>query len=179
MKKQLTALALLLFATAGISAQTKFPGMTPAAKAKLDSARKSLQFVLPTWVPAGFEVARVDAKVGRRVKIENREFTVTYERKLASGSIQRFAIAAGFDGIGDLMYENPQVVRTPIGRLSLFYQPKDDDGKKIEDFAMTEWFDIAGTAFHYDSAFSTSADEVVEMISLADTMKILRSLKRY
>ncbi|MGB2914322.1 MAG: hypothetical protein WBB81_12280, partial [Pyrinomonadaceae bacterium] len=65
--------------------------------------------------------------------------------------------------------------------VHLYYQPKDEDGKKIMDFAMTEWFDIRGTAFHYIDRYGTEEEggDRLTMISLADTEKILKSLKRY
>jgi hypothetical protein len=182
MIKRLSFVSVLVLAAAiAAAAQSNFPGLSPAAKKQLATAKRSVAFALPTWVPAGFTLSQVVAKVGAKVKLENKQLIFVYTRELANGRMQRFAFEAGFDGIGDLMYDGPRTLRTPIGKVHLYYQPKDEEGKKIADFAMTEWFDVRGTAFHYSGTYEAegaSPDEPV-MLTLADTEKILRSLTRY
>lgn len=119
--------------------------------------------------------------LGSEVPIEDRQLIIVYSRQLANGKLQRFSIEAGFDGLGDLMYESSKRLRTPIGNVYLVYQPKDEDGKKMMDFAMTEWFDVGRIAYHYVGMYGTEEDggDKLAMISLSDTEKILRSLRRY
>lgn len=181
MKRHLLTLIFLLSVTAAVSAQSSFPGLTPETRKQLATAKRSVAFALPTWLPAGFTLSQVHAVVGPKVKIEDKQLIIVYSRELKDGKLQRFAFEAGFDGIGDLMYDGPRTLTTPIGRVQLYYQPKDEDGKKIMDFAMTEWFDIRGTAFHYMDRYGTEEEggDRLTMISLADTEKILKSLKRY
>ena len=170
--------ALAVFAR---SANAQFPGISPAVKRQLATAKRSTPIALPTWVPAGFKAERVHMVLGAKVPIEDRQLIIVYSRQVANGKLQRFAIEAGFDGLGDLMYESSKRLRTPIGTVYLVYQPKDEDGKKQMDFAMTEWFDVGRTAFHYVGVWGTEEEggDKLTMISLADTERILRSLKRY
>jgi hypothetical protein len=181
MKKFLLALTLTLFTCAAGLAQTSFPGLTAQTKKELATTKRSVAFALPTWLPAGFTLSQVHSVVGKKVKIEDKQLILVYSRELSNGKLQRFAFEAGFDGIGDHMYEGARILRTPIGKMQLFYQPKDEDGKKIADLAITEWFEVRGTAFHYMDRYGTDEEggDRLTMISLADTEKILRSLKRY
>lgn len=182
--KRCLYLITILFSTAVVSssqAAAAFPGLTPETKRELASAKRSVPFALPTWLPAGFSIERVHAKVGSRVKIEDKQLVIIYSRKLSDGRLQRFAIEAGFDGLGDLMYDGARRLKTSVGTVYLVYQPKDEDGTKLTDFAMTEWFNVGKTAFHYDGMYSAggSGDTSLAMISLEDTERMLRSLRRY
>ena len=170
--------ALAVFAK---SADAQFPGLSPAIKGQLATAKRSTPIALPTWVPGGFTAKRVHSVLGPKVPIEDRQLIIVYSRTLANGRLQRFAIEAGFDGLGDLMYDSSKRLRTPIGNVYLVYQPKDEDGKKMLDFAMTEWFEVGRTAFHYVGMYGTEEEggDKLAMISLGDTEKILRSLRRY
>ncbi len=180
MKRLLLTFALIVGTFAAVSAQTGFPGVTPEARKQLATAKRSLVFALPTWVPAGFTISQVKTKLGRGVKIEEKEFVVVYSRQLANGKSQRFAFEAGFDGLGDLMYDSSKRLRTPVGTVYLVYQPKDEDGNKLDDFAMTEWFDVGSTAFHYIGTYGEEeGSKTLSMLSLADTERMLKSLKRY
>lgn len=177
---------MALFCLAGSSlaaAQTavKFPGIAPFQLEILKAAKQITPIPLPSWLPPGFRVEDVKTRLGSSVAIEDRELVVIYSRKISNGKTQRFAVEAGFDGLGDLMYDKRKTIRTAIGRLYLVYQPKDEDGKLQKDFAMTEWFDVGGTAFHYIGAYGTdkAASDSLAMISLADTERILRSLRRF
>ncbi len=175
-------MAITFIAASAAFAQTStFPGLTAASKKQLATAKKSTAFALPTWLPEGFAISQVHSVLGPKVKLEDKQLIIVYSRKLPNGGLQRFAIEAGFDGIGDLMYEGGKKLKTPIGSVHLYYQPKDDDGKKLDDFAMTEWFTVGSTAYHYIGTYGTEEEgsDSLVMISLADTEKILRSLKRY
>ena len=162
-------------------AGAQFPGLSPAVKRQLVIAKRTTPIALPMWVPAGFTAGRVHMVLGPKVPIQDRQLIIVYSRNLPNGRLQRFAFEAGFDGIGDLMYEGGKKLRTPVGDVWLYYQPKDEDGKKLTDFAMTEWFTIGRTAFHYIGAYGTEEEggDRLSMISLADTEKMLRSLRRY
>ncbi len=182
--KKIIIVALLCLAGSGLvvgQTAVKFPGIAPMQMETLKSAKQITPIPLPSWLPPGFRVEKVKTRLGSMVAIEDQELVIIYSRKLPDGKTQRFAIEAGFDGLGDLMYEKRKTIRTPIGRVYLVYQPKDEDGKVQKDFAMTEWFDIAGTAFHYIGAYGTdeAASDSLAMISLADTERILRSLRRF
>ena len=181
MNRNFLMIVLLLASAVATFAQGNFPGLTTQTKKDLAAVKRSVAFALPTWVPSGFELTRVHAAVGPKVKIEDKQLVLVYSRTLASGKLQRFAFEAGFDGIGDLMYEGPKTLSTPVGRVYLYYQPKDEDGKKLLDFAMTEWFDIRGTAFHYIGMYGTEEEggDSLTMLSYGDTKKILLSLRRY
>lgn len=182
MKRPFLALGLLLSISFGVLGQAgEFPGVTPEARKELNAARLSLVFALPSWVPAGFAVTTVESKLGPKVKTEDRQFVVVYSRQLPGGKKQRFALEAGFDGLGDLMYDGARKLVTPIGPLYLVYQPKDEDGKKLLDFAMTEWFSVGRTAFHYDGMYGIApeGDASQTMLSLAETERLLKSLRRY
>ena len=182
--RKIIIIALFCLAGSGLTAaQTaaRFPGIAPTQMETLQAAKKVTPFPLPSWLPPGFKVEKVKTRLGSKVAIEDRELVIIYSRKLPNGKTQRFAIEAGFDGLGDLMYEKRKTIRTPLGRVYLVYQPKDEDGKVQKDFAMTEWFDVGKTAFHYIGAYDTeeAASDSLAMISLADTERILRSLRRF
>lgn len=183
MKRLPLALILIVSAAAAVSAQAAvaFPGLTPEAKKELAAAKRTTPFALPTWLPAGFKISRVHANLGRRAKIEDKQLVIVYSRPLPNGKIQRFSIEAGFDGIGDLMYDGARKLRTGVGDVYLVYQPKDEDGNKMTDFAMTEWFSVGNVAYHYVGMYGSAEEsgDTLAMISLADTERILRSLRLY
>lgn len=190
MKKLFLFTVVVFSLTAAVSAQVsnaaitagvkRFPGVSRADMEQLLAAKRVMGIALPTWVPAGFKVERIKSRVGRGVSLDDREFVVLYSRKLASGKVQRFSLEAGFDGLGDLMYEGPTTVRAPVGKIYLYYQPKDEDGKKLTDFSMTEWISVGKNAFSFDGMpkEQEEVDPDQVMISKVDTEKILRSLTR-
>jgi hypothetical protein len=177
----LLRVSIAMFAVSALAsiASAQFPGLTPAAKRQLATAKRFTPIALPTWIPSGFEAKRVHMVLGPRVKIEDRQLIVVYSRNLPNGRLQRFAFEAGFDGLGDLMYDGGKKLRTPIGNVWLYYQPKDEDGKKQTDFAMTEWFNVGRTAWHYIGAYGTVEEggENLTLISLSYTEMVLRSLR--
>jgi hypothetical protein len=179
----LSRVSIFLFAVVAFAsiASAQFPGLSPAVKRQLATAKRSTPIALPTWVPSGFTAKRVHMVLGPKVPIQDRQLIVVYSRNLPDGRLQRFAFEAGFDGLGDLMYDGGKKLSTPIGNVWLYYQPKDEDGKRLNDFAMTEWFNVGRTAFHYIGAYGTEEEggDKLTMIPRADTEKILRSLRRY
>jgi hypothetical protein len=182
MKRNLLTLAFIFALAGALSAQAgAFPGINAQMRKELATVKRAVGFPLPTWLPAGFRMTHVHKNLGRRVKIEDRQLVIVYTRHLRNGRLQRFAIDAGFDGLGDLMYDGRRLVRTGVGPVSLLYQPKDDEGKRMPDFAMTEWFDVGNTAFRYDGMYGTEelGGSGLTMISLSDTERILKSLRRY
>lgn len=177
-----TATAFGQTAGGGKAPAARFPGVSESDFARLRTAKLSTPLPLPTWVPAGFKVEKINMKLGSKVPIQDRLLVIVYSRKLSSGKMQRFALEAGFDGLGGLPYDLTKVVPSAVGKIDLMYQPLDinDSGKKLLDFAMTEWFRVGRTDFHYDGMYGAEeGDSSIAMISLADTEKILRSLQRF
>ena len=121
--------------------------------------------------------------LGPRVSLEHKQLVIVYSRKLANGKMQRFSLEAGFDGLGGLPYDLTKTLTTPVGQIDLMYEPPDldDSSKKTKNFAMTEWFKVGRTDFHYDGRHGDPEgdDQNLAMISLADTEKILKSLRRF
>lgn len=194
--KKLFVVTFLLLASASIAfgqqpskvavqaAMKKFPGVPKANMEEMVAAKRVMQIALPTWIPSGFKVEDIKSRLGRGVAIEDREFVIIYSRTLQSGKIQRFALEAGFDGLGGLPYDVTKVIPSAVGKIDLMYEPKDldDATKKIPFFVITEWFRVGRTDFHYlgyyGSANEDGEDPKMAMISLADTEKILKSLQR-
>ena len=180
-------LSLILFSASFALSQTaavgsRFPGLSQSQLEKLETAKKVTAIPLPTWLPAGFKAERILMKLGSRVPIEEKQLVIIYSRKLSNGKKQQFSIEGGFEGLGGLPYDVTKVVASAVGKLDLMYEPKDpDDGKKkIERFSMTEWFKVGKTDFHFDGMYGSNPDNpLIAMISLADTEKILRSLRRF
>ena len=159
----------------------RFPGIERSDMEQLIAAKQVMSVALPKWLPTGFKLEKINSRLGRGVAIEDREFVIIYSRKLAGGKTQRFALEAGFDGLGDLMYDGAKILSTPVGKIHLLYEPKDADqnGKKLKNYVMTEWFNVGKTAFHYIGWYGGEEhDPDLAMISLADTEKILRSLQK-
>jgi hypothetical protein len=181
--KYLSIAVVILAAAFAASAQkTDLPaGFTAAQFAKLKKDKGKLVVPLPTWLPAGFKFDSADIDVKDSTEIWERKFIVSYLKKFPNGNTQRFMIEAGFDGLGGGIYEPTAVVNSPVGSIELLYEPKnpDDETQKLERYVMTEWFEVAGTAFHYDGLPVTELDETIDMISVADTKKILGSLKKF
>ena len=164
---------------AGKAATVQFPGTTPKQLQQLKTAKLATPVVLPTWLPAGFKLAKIEMKLDRRVPVYDRYLKITYERELTGGATQRFYLEAGFDGLGGLPYDATKSLKTQIGTIDLMYQPNDEDGNKIKNYAITEWFNIGRTAFHYVETYEDEPEQPGrKMLSLADTEKILRSLRR-
>lgn len=159
----------------------RFPGIERSDMEQLIAAKQVMSVALPKWLPAGFTLEKITSRLGRGVAIEDREFVIIYSRKLAGGKTQRFALEAGFDGLGDLMYDGAKTLTTPLGKIYLLYEPEDPDqaGKKLKNYVMTEWFNVGKTAFHYIGWYGGEEDDPgLAMITLADTEKILRSLQK-
>lgn len=177
----LSVAALAQKEAAGKSQTSKFPGVSASQLSQLQNAKRFTALPLPTWLPAGFKLEKVDAKLGSRIQIQDRYLALVYSRTLASGKKQRFGLEAGFDGIGDLMYDGAKTIPSAFGKIYLLYEPNDSDetGKKLSNYVMTEWFTVGKTAFHYIGMYGEEDDPSLAMISLADTEKILRSLQRF
>ena len=164
----------------GRATTTQFPGITEKQFQQLSTAKRSTPIVLPTWLPAGFKLAKIEMKLARNVPVYDRFLKITYERALSGGATQRFALEAGFDGLGGLPYDATKSLKTQIGTIDLMYEPTDEEGKKIRNYAITEWFSVGKTAFHYMETYEGEPEQPGrKMLSMADTEKILRSLRRY
>lgn len=187
MKRLLSSAVILICFAVIAKAQVKtgdgrFPGVSPKQFQQLRIAKKSTQLPLPTWLPAGFTLEKIEMKLGPRVRLENKQLVIIYSRKPANGKTQRFALEGGFEGLGDLPYDTTKTVRSTLGEIDIAYEPPDLDGggQKVKNFVMTHWFNVGKTAFHYDGMYSAEPeDKTLAMISLADTEKILRSLQRF
>jgi len=183
-----TLIALLIVTVSGQTTDAKikagmarFPGIARPDMEQLVAAKQVMSVALPKWLPAGFKLEKITSRLGRGVAIEDREFVIIYSRKVAGEKTQRFALEAGFDGLGDLMYDGAKTLATPLGKIYLLYEPKDpdQDGKKLKNYVMTEWFSVGKTAFHYIGWYGGDEDDPnLAMISLSDTEKILRSLQK-
>ena len=168
------------------AALKKFPGVDTAHMEQMIAAKRVMSIALPTWVPAGFKIEEIKARIGRAVSLEDREFVIIYSRTLQDGKTQRFALEAGFDGLGGLPYDVTKTLRSPVGMIDLMYEPKDYDedgkpGKKIDNYVYTEWFKVGNrTDWHYIGMYGApdEGDPGIAMISLADTERILRSMTR-
>lgn len=185
MRSIYSLLLLTVILAGGAFSQTKgsiaaFPGVTAKQLAELQTIKRSIPVVLPSWLPTGFKLEKINSKLGRRVKVYEREMALIYSRTTDDGKLQRFALEAGFDGLGDLMYEPTKTLKSPFGNIFLLYEPFDaDENKKLEKYVMTEWFQVGSLAYHYVGMYGyDDGDDDMEMISLADTERILKNLKR-
>ena len=158
-----------------------FPGLTEVQKQKLQSTKIAIP--LPTWIPDGFAVTKIVTKTGKLIKLEDKIYTVTYGKKLPNSNSLQFSIDAGFEGLGDLPYEDGELIKSKVGNIYLFYEPYEEDmnGKKIKvfGFIMTEWFRVNKLAFH--ASFNSQnpndkPDNTKPKINKADVKKILQSM---
>lgn len=181
--KFISAAIIILAAAFAASAQKAAvpAGFTAAQFAKFKKDKGKFVVPLPTWLPNGFKFDSADIDLKESTEIWERKFVVSYLHKLPNGNTQRFIIEAGFDGLGGGIYEPTHVIKSPVASIELMYEPKDPDneGEKLVRYVMTEWFEVAGTAFHYDGMPVTELDETIDMIPVADTKKILGSLKKF
>ena len=187
--KKITYFVFIILLSGGLAAaqsegagNVRFPGLSANHLRVLSGAKKVTPIPLPTWLPVGFTAERVIAKVGKMVPLEDKQLTIIYSKKLPGGKVQRFALEAGLGGIGGLPYDATKVISSAIGRIELMYEPKnpDDEKKKIERYSITEWFKVGNTDFHFDGMYGIYENgKGLTMISLSDTEKILRSLRRF
>ena len=163
-------------------AQIIFPGLSDKQKQQLISTKIAIP--LPTWIPDGFSVNKIVTKTGTSIKLENKIYIVTYEKKLTNGNSLKFSIDAGFEGLGDLPYDGSETIKSHVGNIYLYYEPYEEDmnGKKVKAFGfiMTEWFNVNKLAFHV--SFNSQnpndkPDNTKPKISKADVKKILQSLQ--
>jgi len=161
------------------AAMAKFPGIERTDMEALITAKTAVGIALPTWLPKGFTLEKIRSRIGRRVSLDDREFIIIYSRQLPNGKKQRFALEAGFDGLGGLPYDVTKTISSPVGQIDLMYEPKDEDGAKIKNYVITEWFTVGKNAIHYLGTYGDGEDdESVILIPLADTERILKSLTR-
>jgi hypothetical protein len=164
----------------GKTATIQFPGVSPKQTQQLKTAKLTTPIVLPTWLPEGFKLSKIEMKLARNVPVYDRYLKIIYERATSSGATQRFALEAGFDGLGGLPYDATKSLKTQVGTIDLMYEPNDEDGNKIKNYAITEWFSVGKTAFHYMETYEGEPEQPGrKMLSMADTEKILRSLRRF
>ena len=160
----------------------RFPGVSSVQMQQLRTAKRWTALPLPTWIPEGFKIEKITMNLGAKVAIQYRLLEIVYSRRLPNGKTQRFAIEAGFEGIGDLPYESTSSVRSGVGQIDIAYEPPDLDGggTKTRDYVVTHWFDVGKIPFHYDGMYGNESEKKrLAMISLADTRKILSSLQRF
>ena len=163
------------------AAMKRFPTVPQPYMEAMVAAKRVMSIALPTWLPAGFKFEKIQSRIGRAVALEDREFVVIYSRT-QGGKTQRFALEAGFDGLGGLPYDNPKIIRSAVGEIDLYYEPKDldDDAKVLKNYVYTEWFKVRNrTDWHYIGMYGApeEGDPGIAMISLADTERILKSLQ--
>lgn len=194
MKKALIVTFLLLVGSFAVAAQQpskaavlaamkKFPTVPAAQMEAMIAAKQAMTIALPTWLPPGFKFEQLKARIGSMVAIEDQEFVVIYSRTLPDGRTQRFALEAGFDGLGGLPYDVTKTLRSPVGTIDLMYEPKDldDESKVLKNYVYTEWFRVGNqTDWHYIGMYGApeEGDPGIEMITLPDTERILKSLTR-
>ncbi|MEO5857619.1 MAG: hypothetical protein ABIR33_01590 [Pyrinomonadaceae bacterium] len=192
MRKLLTVTFLLLASVSAVLAQDpskatvqaamkRFPTVPQPYVEAMITAKRVMSIALPTWLPDGFKFEKLKSRIGRAVALEDREFVVIYSRT-QGGKTQRFALEAGFDGLGGLPYDNPKIVRSAVGQIDLYYEPKDldDEAKTLKNYVYTEWFKVRSrTDWHYIGMYGApdEGDPGIAMISLANTERILKSLQ--
>lgn len=183
----LSFVLMSLFALPTVSAQTRskespsFPGVSKAQMTALRDIERVAPVALPTWVPDGFTLEEIHSRLGSDLEIYERELIFIYSRSMPNGRLQRFALEAGFDGIGDLPYDETKIIRSSVGDIYLVYEPNDPDNPKerLAGYVMTQWFTVGNVAYHYDGMFGIESTKNLEMISFADTEKILASLREF
>ncbi len=186
-KPYLPSVLLLLFAVSSFTAsgQTRsatigaLPGVSQGQMLMLREMKTALPIVTPTWLPAGFKLENIRVLYGSEIEIYDQELVLVYSRTMSNGKVQRFALEAGFDGLGDLPYEDTKVIKSSLGDIYLVYEPNDPDNSKskLNNFVMTQWFSVGDIAYHYVGMYGEEKN--LEMISLADTEKILASLRKF
>jgi hypothetical protein len=164
---------------AAIKAMHRFPGFTAAQMAVLLRAKSRYPIPLPTWLPAGFKVDNIIAKVDRQIRIEDQVLEIYYIKQLPDGKHQRFVMRAGIDGIGDMVYTPTDEIKTVFGKVQLGYEPKDFD-ETVKNWVATDWFDVGHTAWSYgsNSIVDDGKDAKLVMIPRSETKKIIASLQR-
>lgn len=184
MKRILTFIFAVSVMSAAAAAQSKapakYPGVSPAQLKTLQTIKRTIPIALPTWLPSGFTLENIQSNLSRGAKEYDKEFTLIYRRSSADGKFQQFALSAGFEGLGDLLYDETSIIKSPIGTIYLLYEPIDpEDGKIIEKYVMTQWFRVGSLDYHYVGMYGyEEGNEDHLMIPLADTERILRSLQR-
>ena len=164
----------------GKAATIQFPGVSQRQTQQLKTAKLTTPIVLPTWLPEGFKLSKIEMKLARNVPIYDRSLKIIYERETSNGATQRFVLEAGFEGLGGLPYDATKTLKTQIGEIDLMYEPTDEDGNKIKNYAITEWFNVGKTVFHYIEDYDGEPEQPGrKMLSMVDTEKILRSLRRF
>jgi hypothetical protein len=163
------------------AAMKRFPTVPQPYMEAMVAAKRVMSIALPTWLPAGFKFEKIQSRIGRAVALEDREFVVIYSRT-QGGKTQRFALEAGFDGLGGLPYDNPKIIRSAVGEIDLYYEPTDldDNANVLKNYVYTEWFKVRNrTDWHYIGMYGApeEGDPGIAMISLADTERILKSLQ--
>ena len=122
------------------AAMRRFPTVPEPYMEAMIAAKRVMSIALPTWLPPGFKFEKLQARIGSEVSLDDREFVVVYSRT-QGGKTQRFALEAGFDGLGGLPYDNPKIVRSAVGQIDLYYEPKDlDDEMRIKNATVNSFF---------------------------------------
>lgn len=182
--KKIFCLILFIEITISSFAQSNivFPGLTETQKQQLINTKITIP--LPTWIPEGFAVTKIVTKTGKSIKLEDKIYTVTYTKNLTKGNSLKFSIDAGFEGLGDLPYEDGEEIKSKVGNIYLYYEPFEEDmnGKKVKavGFIMTEWFIVNKLSFHaffHSQNPNDKPDTTKPRISKADVKKILQSMQ--
>ena len=183
----LSSFLISLFALSTVSAQTRstaspsFPGVSKAQITTLRDIKRVVPLVLPTWLPAGFTLETIDARLGTQVKSDEQELIFIYSRSMPAGKEQRFAIEAGFAKwlVGD-RFPPTKVIYNPVVTIDIVYQPRDPNNTEqiLRNYSITKWFTVDEISYRYLGLYGDESSSL-EMISLEDTEKILASLRRF
>jgi hypothetical protein len=137
MKRSFLITALLLLA---LSSQ---PAQSARGPGALDDLKNlEITCYVPTWLPNGFKVKRVQVSYdepgpdegGGRYHLYNIDYANGPSR---TGGSQTFSIDSAREGIGDrnlLETEDSEdaEIQSPLGRMFIIYTPKGKDGRKKE-----------------------------------------------
>jgi hypothetical protein len=149
---------------------------------------------LPTWLPDGFVVERINARLGKNLKVDSMAMSIVYSKKTDGGKKQTFMIEARFE-FGDMLYSEQTFVTSALGKVYLYYEPIDDTlgsdstrwGKKILNFVMSDYI-VCDSAEYPKYVYMSMGDLLeengiviknnFEMIPLEETKMIIASLQK-
>ncbi|MEK7435114.1 MAG: hypothetical protein AABZ74_18430 [Cyanobacteriota bacterium] len=148
-----------------------------------------ISVVLPSYIPKGFEVDKVEAVIakfsgmGTAPKTGDNHYKVTYSKKLKDGKTSEFSIETVAWGVGDVMQTNPIKVKTKIGEFLVYIDSNFvPNNKKLKNCIDTEWVSYKNTFYRITSGSGCRLkddvdDNSVQRVSNEDILKILKSLQ--
>lgn len=176
-KKILLSTVLTVALTVSSVAQASGSGLSNTQLQQLKVLK--IPVVLPSYIPTGFKVEKVEAIAEAAGVGGGNHYKVTYRKNLSNG-ISEFYIEHATGGIGDVGFDvsKSTKVKTKFGNADMFVDSVNVYANvKFKNCIATEWLEYKHNFYRIGSGggCSEKPDNSIQRVSKEEAIKILKS----